>query len=106
MSSAAREELVRFLDRKVFDPILRASPDRYDERDRRRLEHVQANTESEKKRFHDEYRSAREVRDNYHSDLSSRTAGRVNHDLEELGLPTLPSVKDEFDALSDRLGVH
>ncbi len=106
MAHDAREELVSFLDRKVFDPILRASPERYGDRDRERLDHVKANTESEKKRFHDDYRTAEEVRDNYRSDLSSRTAGRVNRDLEELGLPTLPSVRDEFEALSERLGVH
>ncbi len=105
MASDAREELVRFLDRKVFDPILRTDPDRYEERERDRLEHVKRNTESEKERFHQEYRTAEEVRDNYRSDLSSRTADRVNRDLEELGLPTLRSVRDEFEALSHRLGL-
>jgi hypothetical protein len=106
MANDARGELVRFLDRKVFEPILHAGADRYGERDRERLERVKANTESERKRFHEDYRSAKEVRDNYHADLSSRTADRVNRDLEKLGLPTLPSVKDEFDALSARLGVE
>ncbi len=105
MADHEREELVRFLDRKVFDPILRASPDRYSGADRKHLEHVKSNTESEKKRFHDDYRTAREVRDNYHSDLSSKTADRVNRELEELGLPTLPSVREEFDALAEKLGV-
>jgi hypothetical protein len=31
---ASKDELVRFLDQRVFDPILRARPDEYDENKR------------------------------------------------------------------------
>lgn len=103
-ASNQREELIRFLDRKVFDPILHASHRSRNEQ--RRLKQVQHNTESEKRRFHSEYRTAKEVRENYLSDLNSRTAHRVNSELEDLNLPTLPSVKDEFLSLCDNLGVH
>jgi hypothetical protein len=37
--------------------------------------------------------------------LSSKTGDRANRDREALGLPTVPSVRDELDALSERLGV-
>ncbi len=52
-------------------------------------------TRSEKERFR-HYRSAREIIDNYKSDLHSSTAKRVNSELEKLKLPTLPSVEHEF----------
>jgi hypothetical protein len=58
------------------------------------LKDVQDRTKSEQQRFHG-YKSAREVIDNYKSDLHSSTAKRVNRELEKLKLPTLPSVKDQ-----------
>lgn len=45
---ANREELLHFLDQHVFDPILRASADRYSEGDREKLKDVQDRTRSEK----------------------------------------------------------
>lgn len=92
---ANKQELLHFLDQHVFDPILRASPDRYSEADQRKLKDVQDRTKSEKERFRT-YSSAREIIDNFKSDLHSSTAKRVNSELEKLKLPTLPSVKDEF----------
>jgi hypothetical protein len=45
---ANKQELVHFLEQHVFNPILRAKPDDYSERDRAALEHVQKSTESER----------------------------------------------------------
>src|SRR4051794_40025913 len=92
---ASKQQLTDFLDSKVFDPILRASPDKYSDADRKKLKDVQDRTKSEKDRFH-HYSSAQEVIDNYKNDLHSSTAKRVNSELQQLNLPTLPSVKDEF----------
>lgn len=92
---ASKQELIDFLDRKVFDPILHASPDRYSEADRKKLKDVQDRTKSEKERFRS-YKDAQDVIDNYKSDLHSSTAKRVNAELEHLKLPTLPSVHEEF----------
>lgn len=92
---ANKQEPLRFLDQRVFDPILNASPEHYGESDRRKLKDVQDRTRSEKERFH-HYSSAREVVDNYKSDLHSSTAKRVNRELEQLKLPTLPSVEGDF----------
>jgi Mg2+ and Co2+ transporter CorA len=92
---ANRAELLNFLNHRVFDPILKAKPDDYDEADRKKLQDVQDRTKSEKERFH-HYRSAKEIMDNYKSDLHSSTAKRVNSELEKLKLPTLPSVKEDF----------
>src|SRR4051794_32629900 len=92
---ASKQQLTDFLNRKVFDPILHASPDKYSEADQKKLKDVQDRTKSEKDRFH-HYSSAQEVIDNYKNDLHSSTAKRVNSELQQLNLPTLPSVKDEF----------
>ena len=92
---ANKRELLSFLDRKVFDPILKASADRYHGAEQRKLKDVQDRTKSEKDRFH-HYSSAKGIIENYKSDLHSSTAKRVNKELEQLKLPTLPSVEDEF----------
>lgn len=96
---ATKQELLHFLDQHVFDPILKASPNRYSETDRERLKDVQDRTKSEKERFH-HYSSATEIFANYKSDLHSPTGRRVNSELEKLKLPTLPSVKDAFVKLA------
>lgn len=92
---ANKQELLHFLDQHVFNPILKASPGGDSDADQRKLKDVQDRTRSERERFH-HYSSAREIIDNYKSDLHSKTAHRVNRELEALKLPTLPSVKDEF----------
>jgi hypothetical protein len=92
---ANKQELVRFLEERVFNPILEASDANLSEADKRKLRDVQDRTRSEKDRFH-HYPSAGEVVDNYKSDLHSATAKRVNRELEALKLPTLPSVEREF----------
>ncbi len=92
---ANKQELLQFLDRRVFNPTLKASPKGKTDADERKQREVQDRTRSEQDRFH-HYSSAREIVDNYKSDLHSKTAHRVNRELEALDLPTLPSVKDEF----------
>ncbi len=92
---AAKQELLRFLDQHVFDPILRASPNKYEEKDQKKLKDVQDRTRSEKERFYG-YHDTDQVIENYKRDLHSSTAKRVNKELEQLKLPTLPSVEDEF----------
>lgn len=102
---ADKSELLKFLDERVFNPILKASPDRYSEADRKKLQDVQDRTRSERDRFH-HYGSARDIIDNYKSDLHSSTAKRVNAELEKLKLPTLPSVEQEFLKLAGENSGH
>ncbi len=92
---ANKAELLKFLDRHVFDSILKARPDKYSDAEQKKLQDVQDRTKSEKDRFH-HYSSAKEIIDNYKSDLHSSTGKRVNSELEKLKLPTLPSVEKEF----------
>src|ERR687883_677306 len=92
---ASKAQLLRFLDSRVFNPILKAKPSDYKESDRKALADVQDATRSEKQRFRG-YGSAQDIIDNYKSDLHSDTAKRINSELRRLKLPTLPSVKEEF----------
>jgi hypothetical protein len=100
-----RRKLVEFLDRKAFDPVLSTSVDKYSGRQREKFEDVRHSTESEKQRFHDDYRTAVDVKQNYLSDLNSQTARKKNAELKELGLPRLPELKDEFLHLCEELEV-
>ena len=93
---ASKEDLVRFLDQRVFDPILKASPDKYNQKQQEDLRYVQDRTRSEKERYA-KYGSADEVVRMYKDDLNSENAKPVNNRLRELGLPRLVDVKDEFE---------
>jgi hypothetical protein len=101
----AREKLIRFLDERAFDPILRASPDRYSGSDRDMLTHLKGATERTKQRYHHDYTDAEEVRDRFRDDLNSSAAQRVQGELERLGLPTLRDVERDFEDLCQDLGV-
>ncbi len=57
---AGKTELLRFLDQRVFNPILKAKPRDYNESQRGALADVQGSTKSEKARFHG-YRNAQEI---------------------------------------------
>jgi hypothetical protein len=92
---ASKRELLRFLDSRVFNPILKAKPEDYKESDRKALADVQGSTGSEQERFHG-YKDTAEIVSNFKRDLHSETAKRINPELRRLKLPSLPSVKDEF----------
>lgn len=92
---ANKQELLDFLDKHVFTPILHASSSHHSESDQRKLKEVQDKTAAEKNRFQ-HYSSAEEIVINYKRDLHSEAAKKVNSNLEALNLPTLPSVKDDF----------
>lgn len=106
MARNTREQLVDFLDKRVFDPILDTSDDEFSsDKQKETFRHVRRSTESEKHRFHEEYTNAEDVKNNYLSDLSSDTGERITRESHELGLPTLPDVHDEFVQLCDKLNV-
>ena len=101
----ARQELLDFLDRKAFDPVLNASPDKFSGEDQQKLNKLQSTTRSTQKRYHENYTSAGEVVVNFKRDLNSEAAQEVHQDLKDLGLPTLNDFKDEFEKKAKDLGV-
>jgi hypothetical protein len=53
-----RQRLIEFLDKTVFDPVLKADQDKYDADKRDKLADVKRSTANERRRFHDDYPSA------------------------------------------------
>ena len=104
MSNDARKKLLDLLDKKAFDPVLKASPDDYKGEDQKKLKDLQKTTRSTQKSYH-EYGSAEKVREMFRDDLSSDAAEDVHKQLRDLGLPTLNDVKPEFEKLADEVGV-
>lgn len=106
MADNKKDQLVDFLDRKVFEPILTKSPDDYkSEKEREMLRDVQESTEAERERFREQYDSAERVKDMYHSDLSSSAARKIHEESKELGLPQMEDVWEEFNELCEKLEV-
>lgn len=104
MASDAKHKLIDFLERRAFDPVLRAKPGEVSEGQRERLDHVQRATRSEVERYRG-YGSAQEVVTNFHRDLHSEPAKKVHRELAGLGLPTLDDVREEFEKLAGDLGL-
>ncbi|HTI85593.1 MAG TPA: hypothetical protein VL966_03235 [Alphaproteobacteria bacterium] len=105
MADTAKDKLVDFLERRAFDPVLKAKPEHYPEPRRGKLEDVQRRTRTEVERFHG-YGSARDVVVNFLNDLDSEPAQRIHRELHALGLPTLNDIEDEFMKLADDLHVN
>ena len=92
---ASKTDLLNFLDKHVFHPILNAKEGKLGTRQRDDLQDLKKRTEAEKARFHG-YDSAERIIAMYKDDLTSETAKPVNARLKDLGLPRLVDVKDEF----------
>jgi hypothetical protein len=102
----AREQLLDLIDKKAFDPVLKASPDTYaSENEKKKLQDVQATTRSTQQSYHSKYKTAQAVRENFQRDLNSEAAKKVHRELQSLDLPTLNDIKDEFEQLADKLDV-
>jgi hypothetical protein len=92
---AIKDDLLTLLDKHVFHPTLNAREDRYDEKHRKELRDLQRRTEEEKARFHG-YDSAERIVTVYREEIGSETARPMNARLKDLGLPTLPDVREQF----------
>lgn len=92
---ANKTQLLDFLDKHIFHRILNASEHDLGTRQREELQDIKKRTESEKARFHG-YDSAEKIVEMYKDDLHSEKAKPVNARLQDLGLPRLVDVKDEF----------
>src|SRR4051794_14260065 len=104
MAKQSKQELVGFVIRKALDPVLRAKPDGKSEADKKNLERVQDATRSEIERYR-KYGSAEEVVTNFKRDLHSSAAKKIHSELDQLGLPTINDIREEFEAKARDLGV-
>ena len=92
---ASKTELLEFLDKHIFHRILNASERDLGTKQREDLEDLKKRTEAEKARFHG-YDSAERIIAMYKDDLHSEKAKPVNARLQDLGLPRLVDVREDF----------
>jgi len=104
MTSKSRRELLRLVERKAFDPVMRAKPEGRTEAEKKKLEHVQKATKAEIERYR-HYGSAEELVTNFKRDLDSTAAKKIHAELRSLHLPTIEDIRDEFERKASELGV-
>ena len=92
---ASKQELLDFLDKHVFLRILHASERDLGTKQREGIEDLKKRTQDEMGRFHG-YDSAERIVQMYKDDLHSEAAKPVNARLQDLGLPRLIDIRDEF----------
>ena len=100
-----RKELIKFIDKKAFDVILKTSAEKYKGKEREIFEGILKKTENEKRKFHEVYKTAKDVKKNFLDNVHSKPALKLDRDLEHLGLPTLPQLKDEFMEVCRKLEI-
>nr|CAD6438837.1 hypothetical protein REQ54_04778 [Rhizobium sp. Q54] len=100
----AKKQLVDFLVKKAFEPVLRADSAGRSDSEKAKLQRVQEATRTEIERFKD-YGSAEEVVINFKRDLSSDAARKVHSELKALDLPTINDFSNEFEKKAADLGV-
>ena len=105
MASDHKGELLHFLERKAFDPVLKAKPEGRSDSEKKTLEHVQKATRAEIGRYR-RYHTAEELVTNFKRDLNSEPAKKVHAQLRSLGLPTIEDIRAEFEEKARALGVH
>jgi hypothetical protein len=98
------QELLTFLESRVFDPVLTSSPKGYSESDQRVLEQLKRKTEFQKHRYRT-YASGAQIRQAFEDDLHSQAGRKIHAALERLRLPSLGAVRDEFFEVASRLGI-
>jgi hypothetical protein len=104
MTSKSKRELLQLVERKAFDPVMRAKPDGRKEAERKKLERVQKATKAEIERYR-RYGSAHELVANFKRDLASPAAKKIHAKLRSLDLPTIEDIRDEFERKASELGV-
>lgn len=104
MAKDAKKELLNFIDHKAFDVILTKDTGKMDGKEKDELEELQRKTKKEKEKFHG-YGSAKEVKENFLQNVRSKPAHKLNNELKGFKLPVLPDLKEDFEALCEKLGV-
>lgn len=92
---ANKTELLHFLDKHIFHRILHASERDLGTKQREDLDDLKKRTEAAMARFHG-YDSAERIVTMYKEDVHSEAARPLNARLQDLGLPRMVDVQDEF----------
>jgi hypothetical protein len=101
-----REQLLRFLDNRVFQPALSAQPLAYASADDRKLlKSVQKRVHESKVRYLADYASASDVKANFVQDLNSKLGQALASDMWILKLPRFEDARSDFLTLCTTLGL-
>jgi hypothetical protein len=101
-----REQLLRFLDDRVFQPALTAKPLAYASTEERKLlKIVQKRVHQSKVRYVADYATALDVKTNFVQDLNSKPGQALASDMWILKLPRFEDVRSDFLALCTKLGL-
>ena len=92
---ASKQELLDFLDKHIFHRILHASERDLSTKQREDLEDLKRRTQEEMGRFQG-YDSAEKIVETYKAGLTSPAAVPVNARLQDLDLPRLIDVREDF----------
>jgi hypothetical protein len=103
---SAREQLLRLLDDRVFQPTLTARPLAYTTADDRKLlKSVQIRVHEIRTRYLADYPSAGDVKANFVQDLNSKTEQALAADMWLLRLTRFEDIRIDFLALCTQLGL-
>ena len=103
---SAREQLLRFLDDRVFQPALTAQPAAHTTTtDRKLLKSVQKRVRESRTRYLADYPSAGDVKANFTQDLSSKPGQALAADMWLLHLTRFEDIRTDFLALCAQLGL-
>lgn len=100
-----RSDLIEVLERSVFRPVLSTAPEDFAEEDRLVYRHVRTWTEEARRRYREQYRSAREVWEQFRNDLSSDPGLEAVRGARSLGLPSFEDARGELERAAHRAGV-
>ena len=101
-----KADLLSFLDRRAFTPILEADPAEYPEQDRQLLLDLQSRARLGRDRYYSsDISTAEQICAQFLHDLCTAEQRNLDRTLDRLRLPALPEIKGEFLALCERLGV-
>jgi hypothetical protein len=101
---ANKWQLIQFLNRRVWEPVLRLVLSQYPAPVQKTIARIQKKTETQRERYL-RYNSAGQVRRQFEHDLWSNEARQTQETLQRLNLPAQTDAAEEFFRLADRLGV-
>jgi hypothetical protein len=104
--ASAREQLLRFIDDRIFRPALDVQPLAFGTpEDRKLLRSVQKRVHESRQRYLADYESAVDIKVNFVQDLTSKAGQALATDMWLLKLTRFEDVSTEFLRLCKQLGL-
>ena len=105
ITKSVRSELLDYIDKNLFDAILRLPSDTYRGKDKENFERIIQEVDDKRQRFH-QLKTAAEIKENFLKELSTESvqnsSGRAQHFPEIL---LLPQLKEDFIKLCKELNI-